>query len=122
MGLSLHQWVGKDATATQGSGTWLGAALRITQVTAIEMSSDKRLTVRLGSPGCHREQLPGEGRGLPFPGGKRARGAPGRWECRELGLLFQVLPPGSLGLRGAGDERVERPEKWGARGSEEGWK
>lgn len=91
-------------------------------MTAIEMSSDKRLTVQLGSPGCHREQLPGEGRGLPFPGGKRAGGAPSRWECRERGLLFQVLPPGSLGLGGAGDEWVERPEKWGARGSEEGWK
>lgn len=101
MGLSLHQWVGKDATATRGSGTWLGAALRITQVTATEMSSDKRLTVQLGSPGCHREQLPGEGRGLPFPGGKQG-------SSQQVGMPRARAP-----LSGASSGEPGMKRSWG---------
>lgn len=80
-------------------------------MTAIKMSSDKRLTEQLSSPRCCLERAGG----CHSPGEKGHGGAASRWEAQECcqgGLLCQVLP---LESRGAGEEQVERLEMWAAR-------
>lgn len=47
--VSPHAQAVKHATETKWSGTWLGATLKIAEVTVIKMLSDKRLTAKLSS-------------------------------------------------------------------------
>lgn len=76
MCFSLHAQILKHATETKQSGTWLGAALKITALTVIKMLSDKRLTVQLSSVCAEgQRELPGRGQwaDTELPGGAAIR-------------------------------------------------
>lgn len=107
--LSPHVQLTMHATEAEWSGTRLGAALEITEVTVIKMLSDKRLTVQLGSLRAGGQQgwkqLLGRGQGADdhsslreprlekLPEGYIGKGLlRGRRMGGWRALLLQVLP------------------------------